>query len=364
MLNFIRKYFILIAFGVFFILWILLFFYQKCLQHQIIEQTKVTSKTGIDALEKISLGGVEQWILIRGWDQSNPVLLFLHGGPGAPLFPRARRIGFHTGLEEKFVMVYWEQRGTGKSYSLSIPEESMTIEQFVSDTYDLTKYLITRFKVDKIFLVGRSWGSFIGLLTVKSYPELFHAFAGIGQLVYPLKDDTLSYEHTLQLAEKYADNDEKKEIKSVGYPPYSFEEVTIQRKWLTKYDSHFMKENFNFHSIDARTDLLSTPEYSLWDVLIMGIDPNFSSRHLWNLEYYQYNLFELAQELKVAVYFLHGRYDYFTSGELVEKYYHHVTAPMGKTMIGFEKSGHEPEFQEPKKFYEVMINEVLKDVNM
>jgi pimeloyl-ACP methyl ester carboxylesterase len=364
MLNFIRKYFILIAFGVFFILWILLFFYQKCLQHQIIEQTKITSKTGIDALEKISLGGVEQWILIRGWDQSNPVLLFLHGGPGAPLFPRARRIGFHTGLEEKFVMVYWEQRGTGKSYSLSIPEESMTIEQFVSDTYDLTKYLITRFKVDKIFLVGRSWGSFIGLLTVKSYPELFHAFAGIGQLVYPLKDDTLSYEHTLQLAEKYADNDEKKEIKSVGYPPYSFEEVTIQRKWLTKYDSHFMKENFNFHSIDARTDLLSTPEYSLWDVLIMGIDPNFSSRHLWNLEYYQYNLFELAQELKVAVYFLHGRYDYFTSGELVEKYYHHVTAPMGKTMIWFEKSGHEPEFQEPQKFRKVMINEVLKDLKM
>jgi pimeloyl-ACP methyl ester carboxylesterase len=361
MIDFIRKYYILIAMTVFLFLWILLFSYQKYLQHQMIQQTRITSKRGIDSLEMISIGGVEQWILIRGWDQSHPVLLFLHGGPGAPLFPNARRIGFETGLEQKYVMVYWEQRGTGKSSSYSIPEASMTIEQFISDTGALSEYLIDRFNVKKIFLVGRSWGSFIGLLTVNNYPELFHAFVGIGQLIYPMMNDSLSYEYTLQLANLYADSTEMEAIKSIGYPPYSFEDMTTQRKWLTKYDDLFLKEKFQYQAVNARLKLLSTPEYSLWDLLIMGIDPLYSSRKLWNADYYHYNLFELVPEIRVPVYFLQGRYDYFTSGKLLEKYYHHLSAPTGKSMIWFEKSGHEPEFQEPQKFREVMINRVLMD---
>jgi len=361
-IDFIRKYFILIALAVFVFVWILFFAYQKYLQHEISEQSSIKSKNGIHSLESMSLGGIDQWILIRGWDQSHPVLLYLHGGPGAPLFPNARRIGFKTGLEKKYVMVYWEQRGTGKSYSLSIPGESMTIDQFISDTYNLSKYLIRRFKVKKIYLVGRSWGSLIGLLTVRSHPELFHAFVGIGQLVQPLANDSLSYKYTLQLAKSYADSAELEEIKSIGYPPYSLNKIMLQRKWLTKFDALFMKDRFKYQSENARINLLSTPEYSICDILMMGIDPYFSSKHLWNAAYYQYNLFELIPEIKVPVYFIHGRYDYFTPGELMEKYYHAVSAPMGKTMIWFERSAHEPELQEPQKFREIMINRVLKDV--
>ena len=359
MIDFIRKYFIFIALGLFFLLWISLFIYQKHLQNQIIQQTQITSANGINSLRKISLGGAEQWILIRGWDRTNPVLLFLHGGPGAPLFPKVQKIGFETGLEEKFVMVYWEQKGTGKSYSLSISDESMTIEKFISDTHELSLYLIKKFREQKIVLVGRSFGSLIGLLTSKRHPDLFHAFVGIGQLVHPLKNDSLSYQHTLQLARQYASHSEIEEIKSIGYPPYSSDEVTIQRKWLTKFEAQFMNERFNYHENSARINLLSTPEYSLWDILIMGIDPYFSSRHLWNEEYYRYNLFGLAPEIKIPVYFLHGRYDYFTPGELVEDYFHHLIAPKGKSLIWFEKSGHEPEFQEPQKFRDVLVNNVL-----
>ena len=363
-LAFIRKYYLFIALIVFALLWASLFAYQKYLQNQTRERTDISSINGINSLEKISIGGVEQWILIRGWDQSNPVLLFLHGGPGAPLFSYARRIGFYTGLEENFVMVYWEQRGTGKSFSFSIPEESMTIEQFISDTHELAKILKDRFNVAKIFLVGRSWGSLIGLQTVSHYSELFHAFVGIGQLVQPLLNDSLSYEYTLQLAQRYGDTAEIEELKSIGYPPYNSEKATRQRKWLTKYDELFMREKFNRHRPDYRAHLLSTPEYSLWDVLMMGIDPFYSSRHLWNEKYYQYNLFEQIPEIEIPVYFLHGRYDYFTPGELVEKYYQHLSAPKGKTMIWFEKSGHEPEFHEPGKFRKVMVKEVLKKVQM
>jgi len=334
------------------------------LKNRIREQTTIKSKNGISSLEKISLGGTDQWILIRGSDHSHPVLLFLHGGPGALLFPRARKIGFETGLEGEFIMIYWEQRGTGKSYNLSISKESMTIEQLISDTQELSLYLINKFNVKKIFLVGRSWGSFIGLLTVNKYPELFHTFVGISQLVNPLKNDSLSYQYTLQLAEKYADAVEIEDIKSIGYPPYSLQQVMMQRKWLTKFDALDMKKRYNYQYSDARTDLLSTPEYSLLDVLVMGIDPYFSSRHLWNDKYYQYNLFELIGKIEIPVYFLHGRFDYFTSGEIMEAFYHHLSAPMGKAIIWFEKSGHEPEFHEPQKFRDVMIREVLQSISL
>jgi len=121
----------------FFLLWMSLFVYQKYLQHQVNAETTIRTPNGIDSLEQITLGGIGQWILTRGWDKSNPVLLFLHGGPGAPLFTYAREIGVGAKLEQHFVMVYWEQRGTGKSFSFSIPEASMTIEHFVRDAYEL-----------------------------------------------------------------------------------------------------------------------------------------------------------------------------------------------------------------------------------
>jgi pimeloyl-ACP methyl ester carboxylesterase len=261
-------------------------------------------------------------------------------------------------------MVYWEQRGTGKSYNLSIPKESMTIEQFISDIKELSLILADQLSVQKIILVGRSFGSLIGLLTVKRHPELFHAFVGIGQLVHPLINDSLSYQYTLQLARQYADSTQIEEIKSIGYPPYEFDEVSNQRKWLTKYETILMREKFNYQSPNHRTDLLSTPEYSLWDILMMGIDPYFSSRYLWNQKYYRYNLFKLIPEIEIPVYFLHGRFDYFTPGELIKQYYHHVSAPMGKKIIWFEKSGHEPEYQEPQKFRDVMINQVLANISM
>jgi pimeloyl-ACP methyl ester carboxylesterase len=330
------------------------------LQHQVREGTDITSINGINSLEKIFLGGIEQWILIRGWDKTNPVLLFLHGGPGAPLFSYARKIGFDTGLEKHFVMVYWEQRGTGKSFSFSIPEESMTIEQFVSDIYELAAILRDRFNVTKILLVGRSWGSLVGILTVRQYPDLFHAFVGIGQLVHPLKSDSLSYEHTIHLAQRYTDTEGIAELRSISYPPYEYKEVSVQRKWLTRYYEKLMMDKFGRLRPDYRAYLLSTPEYTLWDVLMMGIDPFYSSRNLWNEEYYNHNLFEQIPEIDIPVFFLHGRYDYFTPGDLVKKYHQHLSAPKGKTLIWFENSGHEPEWTEPEKFREVIIKEVLK----
>lgn len=347
----------------FFILWTTLVIYHKYLQNYLKNQTKITTSESIDSLEKITIGGIDQWILIRGWKRSNPVALFLHGGPGAPLFTYARDIGVGAKLEQHFVMVYWEQRGTGKSFSRSIPEESMTIKQFVSDTGELSQMLKERFNMPKIFLVARSWGSLIGLMVVHSNPELFYGYVGIGQMIHPLENDKISCEYTVKLAQDFRHHKALKQLRKIGHPPYNIKKLTIQRKWLTEFYRTLMAEKFNICRPNHWKKLLATPEYTFIDILKMGLDPFFSVRHLWNEKFYQINLFEQIPQLDVPVFFLVGRYDYFTPSEIVEDYYKKLIAPKGKDLIWFEKSGHNPEREEADKFYDVMINKVLAEVS-
>jgi len=287
-------------------------------------------------------------------------MLFLHGGPGAPLFTYARDVGVKAKLEQHFVMVYWEQRGTGKSYSPSIPVESMRLEQFISDTRELVEKLKQRFNKEKIFLLGRSWGSLIGILCAQRYPGLFYAYIGNGQIVHPLINDKISYEYTLETAVRIGNDKAIEDLKAIGPPPYTYKELAIQRRWLTKFDKESMKQKKGdeYPGLSSRKRLLSTPEYSLIDIIIMGLDPYFSTKHLWDEEFYNINLFEQVSSLDVPVYFLAGRYDFFTPSEIVEQYFNILTAPKGKKLIWFENSGHEPEIEEPEKFKDILVNEI------
>jgi pimeloyl-ACP methyl ester carboxylesterase len=146
------------------------------LQCTISSRIKLGYPAGIASLEKVRLGGVDQWIQIRGEDRAKPILLFLHSGPGFPEMPFAH---VNAALEKDFVVVQWDQRGAGKSYAPSIPESSMTIEQFVSDAHELVALLLERFGRSKLILIAHSWGSIIGALTVAKYPEQFEAYVGI-----------------------------------------------------------------------------------------------------------------------------------------------------------------------------------------
>ncbi|MBC8488360.1 MAG: alpha/beta hydrolase [Bacteroidetes bacterium] len=261
-------------------------------------------------------------------------------------------------------MVYWEQRGTGKSFSHSIPLESMTIEQLISDTFELSKILINRFKVPRTYIFGRSRGSLIGLLTAKRHPELFYAYVGIGQMVYLLENDSVSYQYTLKIAEKFGNEEALKSLKKIGNPPYNYEEQIIQRKWLTGFYEVITAEKFNKKRINYRKILLSTPEYSLIDIFKMGMDPFFSIKCLWNDEFYQVNLFNEVSQIGIPVFFLAGRYDYFTPSEIVENYYQKLQASKGKDFIWFERSGHYPELEEPEKIHDVMVNKILGKVHI
>lgn len=143
----------------------------------------------------VDINGTRQGMIILSTDISHPVLLFVHGGPGMPEF--FLNTTHPTGLERDFTVVWWEQRGAGMSYSPDIPAQSMTLAQLIADTISVTDYLRHRFGKDKIYLLGHSWGSFLGIQVAAAAPELYHAYIGMGQVSHQLKSEVAAHRYML-----------------------------------------------------------------------------------------------------------------------------------------------------------------------
>ena len=150
---------VLVVLGLALILWIK----SPGIAEPITDASGKTIDGSISVVEKIMIGGQEQYFFIRGANSTKPVMLFLHGGPGSPEISFMKN--YNKDIENDFIMVYWEQRGAGKSYSEDIPLESMNLEQLISDTREMSEYLAKRFNQEKIYLMGHSWGSLLGILT-------------------------------------------------------------------------------------------------------------------------------------------------------------------------------------------------------
>ena len=324
-------------------------------KHQVRSAFAINTVNGIETLEPVVLGEVEQWISIRGTNTENPVLLFLHGGPGGSALPKLRH--YHQDLEEHFTLVNWDQRGAGKSYSSQIPEDSFTIDQFVSDTHQLTLQLMERFETEKIYLMGHSWGTVIGMKAVYQRPELYHAYFGTAQVVNPARGESISYYYTLESA--YADNNKKavEELRTAGPAQYEIDDtfwdkLLVQRKWLSYYGGAV----YNNKNLFPDSLNLFAPEYSLMDFFNLKRGNQSSVHHLWD-ELLTVNLTEQVPEVEVPVYFLTGRHDYIVPFELVEEYYHLLKAP-SKELIWFENSAHSPIFEEIELFQQILIQNI------
>jgi pimeloyl-ACP methyl ester carboxylesterase len=311
----------------------------------------------IASLEKVNLGGKEQWILIRGKDITKPVILFLHGGPGISEMGLLRK--YTPELEKHFLVVNWDQRGTGKSYAALNPNSAMTINQFVSDVCELTEMLCHRFNQKKIYVVGHSWGSVIGILAVQKNPDLYYAYIGIGQVANMLRNEQVSYEWTLEQAKKANDEGTVKKLNDIGIPPYSGDwqkKLMKQRKYLGKYGGEvYGNSNGVFPLIIS--SLISATEYNLLDKVNFFRGLFSSIRLLWS-ELITVNLQEQAPSLKVPIFFLLGKHDFEVPFMLAEKYFEKLEAPR-KELIWFESSAHYPNIEENEKFNDLMINNIL-----
>jgi pimeloyl-ACP methyl ester carboxylesterase len=335
-----------------------LWLYRLYWQSQSRESSRITVSGGIDTLHTVTIGGLPQWIQIRGQDQSNPVLLFLHGGPGSPETPFIRH--YNRSLEKHFTVVTWEQRGAGKSFQSDIPDSTMHLPHFLRDTHEMVQWVKNRFGQEKIYLVGHSWGSVLGMLAVQRHPEDFHAYVGIGQVVNMQQNEALSYEYVLGAARRRNDPKAIKELESIGPPicgTYAggMESLGVQRGWLTKFGgSLYGKRDINEMIWNAFTAY----EYSVGDLIRYGRGALFSLNHLWN-ELMTINLTQQVPSVQVPVYFCVGRSDYQTPFPLVESYFQALEAPH-KELIWFEHSAHSPIYEEPNQFHAVMVEKVLK----
>ena len=321
-------------------------------QHRIAKQIKISSPNGIDSLEPVKLGGVDQWILIRGWKRDAPVLLMMHGGPGFPCMPFAH---VAADLEKRFVVVHWDQRGAGKSYSHSIPDSSMNMKQFVADTLELTDMLRARFNQPRILIGAHSWGSMIAALVVAEAPDRFAAYIAISQAVNAPESERLMYRRALEKAAAQRNDKAQSELKQIGMPPYErFASYYKMTDWIAYFSAqqHLPVSRSRFVRL-----AFESPFYSWADLVRIPLGYRFSFSQLWREAFYKTDLLKQAPRLDVPVFFFLGTYDHtaIASAAMAERYFNALHAPRGKRLIWFEHSGHWPQLEEPQRFQAEVI---------
>lgn len=310
-----------------------------------------TPDNTISSLEYFQLNGIKQCLLIRSYDITNPILLYFHGGPGTSELPLIRH--YNSELEKHFTVVYLEQRGTGKSFKKSIFKDTLRIDTFVNDGYELSKYLLKRFKKEKLFLIGHSWGTIISTKLAIKYPEIYYAYIGIGQEVNPLKGEQLSYNYTLSKAIESNNQKAIKVLKDMNTPYYLtirnnpkwYKQLKTERKWLT----YFGGVIYNQKNYKQLTKIyMKSSEYTLFDIIKFAKGSILSLKTLWP-EIMHIDLLNGYTDFKIPVYLIQGQYDYNCPTVLAEEYYEKITSPK-KELIIFDQSAHNPNFEENQKF--------------
>jgi pimeloyl-ACP methyl ester carboxylesterase len=312
----------------------------------------------------VNINGVEQGMFIKSKNSNNPVLLFVHGGPGMPEYWLTQR--YPTGLEDHFTVVWWEQRGAGLSYNSDIPAETMAAEQFVSDTLEVTRYLRQRFDQEKIYLMAHSWGSYIGIQAAAREPELFHAYIGIGQISYQLRSEQLAYEYALDYYKQSGNTDMVKKLEAA--PPALT--VPLPANYEALRDTYMHSAGIgttrDMKSVVTGIFLPSWQfrEYTLGEKINLWRG-KFHSRSrdfgLWD-KMQVTDLSQQVTDLEIPAYFFHGKYDYTCAYPLAKGYFEKINAPI-KGFYTFEQSAHSPMFEEPEKMLKVLQEDVLAEAN-
>lgn len=304
---------------------------------------------GVESYERVMLGGVSQTIQIRGQRTDLPVLLFLHGGPGIPEMPVSRIYG---GLEKEFIVVHWDQRGTGLSYDPAIPTTEMKVENFVNDTLELTDLLKKRFGRQKIYLAGFSFGSEIGILAVKRKPENFQAYIGISQFLDLQRSEEILDQESRKLAKKEGDLKTLYRLEEIGPPPYLTEKLSAEVNQL-------MADQVKHHTPNRMGTLRyvalipGSEAYRFPDLMKAVKGRKFVVNAVAD-EFLYVDITSRVGKLDVPCYFLLGRWDRLLSTTLVDRYQQKLIAPKGKSVHWFNHTGHAPHLEEPQRFVDVM----------
>jgi pimeloyl-ACP methyl ester carboxylesterase len=300
----------------------------------------------IAEINYLRLGGTDQWVMIRGESIANPPLILLHGGPGMSETSFFRHC--NAPLEESFTVVYWDQRGAGKSFERRIPTSSMTVEQFVADLDELVTYTCTRLGTNKVTIFGHSWGSALGMLyatvpgegrRVRRQRAVWRLVSGRSRLVRVRTRRGATSQQ--QQGPEGATRD--------GSAAVQRKPAAEERTWIQRFDGQLSPRG-----LWSMSRLVPAgPESSIIDLPNLLRGSRFSQNALW-AEASTLNLLKLAPALQMPVFFFLGRRDHWVPPETSAAYFEALVAP-SKKLVWLEESGHEPFVDEPSKFNAAMI---------
>lgn len=305
----------------------------------------------IATMETVNIGGIAQSIWFRGVDTQKPAIILLHGGPGISESALFRH--YDAALEKHFLMVYWEQRGAGRSYHSDISRDSMSIDQFERDLDQVVDLVKRRFGKNKVILLAHSWGTVLGTIYAYQHPEKVAVYIGVAQIANFSEGERLSYEWALAKAAGRNNSGAIADLQAMSPQPRSVDDELAKGKWVEKFGGVFHQDFSTWKLIQAA---LSADETNLIDLMKFGQGNRFSLESL-RPEYAKVDLTRY-RSFKVPIVFFLGRHDWHIPSVLAEKYFSIIDAPR-KRLVWFEESAHNPPFEEPEKFIQVMIDEIL-----
>ena len=321
------------------------------------EMRRIVTPEGIERLEKVRIGGIDQWISVRGRDRRNPILLFIHGGPASTEMPVSWL--YQSGWEDYFTVVQWDQRGAGKTWVANDPavvEPTIAADRMIADGEELAAWLREHYGKRKIFVLGHSWGSIIGLELARRHPDWLHAYIGMGQMIHGRDNERLGYEWALQAAR--ADHNDKAVQQLLAIAPYPRADGTVtvpqiitQRDWVIHYggltwgrpDFDYAQDAAKFSPDYTRKEL--SPEDNIGESLPRLLPAMMA----WDVRN--------VTHLDCPVFIFAGRHDYETPSQLAVDWLAALHAPR-KGLVMFENSAHMMELEEPGKVLVHLVTDV------
>ncbi len=310
----------------------------------------------VDEKGFVAIGGIEQWVTVKGDSCASPIIFFLSGGPGNPLSPLSDTM--YGAWARDFILVQWDQRGAGMTYGRSPPAEdsTLTIKQMSDDGAELAAYLAHRFGKQKVILWGSSWGSILGVHLAKAHPELFYAYLGTSQLVNFRENQAVSYAGLLALARAADDTASLAVLEGVGAPPWtdprSFGKVRrIVRKYEAKVSTPppaSWQPAAEYTTPKALADYEAGEEYSFINFVGMKGDGM-----AW-----QVDLPKLGTDFAIPMFFVEGAQDLLATPDVAQRYYDSLSAPQ-KDLVLLEHAGHDPNQDVIDAEYKILKERIL-----
>jgi len=313
----------------------------------------------VDERQRVTINGIRQRIYLAGAHKESPLLLWLDGGPGGSEVAWVR--SYLGALHTSFTVVCWDQRGTAGSYRT--PKGSLTVHQYVQDVIALSELLCKQFGQEKIFLVGHSWGSVIGLLAAQKRADLYHAYIGAAQHINSMENDAIGWRMILDGAQAQGDGKTVKRMEKMGPPPYT--KVNKDGSVSADGDAYYQVLKRLYHySPSAPADrtfssmkLFNAPEHTLGSKinlvrgLLRGVKVVYSQLAFLDME-------EMVTSIECPLLVVNSRYDMTCVASISERWFDKVEAP-GKRLLWLEESGHNGVFTQPVEFIGFLEREAL-----